>query len=63
VKGVHNYKRNGAQVQLQIFPVSPVHYIPKLGFPRHFSGQQEVCIIDKYVLYMEDYWKPVIMTN
>ena len=44
-ESVHNYKKNGAPVKVQIFPVSPACYTPKLGFSRHFSGQQWMCII------------------
>jgi len=36
MEGVHNYRENGAQVQLQIFPVSPAQHTPKLGFPDIF---------------------------
>jgi len=34
---------------MQIFPISPERYTPKLGFSRHFSGQQGCA------LYMENY--------
>ena len=30
-------------IQLHIFPVSPVHYTPSLDFFRHFSGQKGMC--------------------
>jgi len=38
-------EKNDAQVQLQIFPVSPAH----------FSGQQRVHIIHQCTAYTEDY--------
>jgi len=34
---VHNHR-----CASQSFPVSPVHYTPKLGFSRHFSHQQVI---------------------
>jgi len=44
-----------AQVQLQIFQVSPTCYTPELGFSRHFYGQQGMGVIHKCMLYTEDY--------
>ena len=39
VEGVRNYGENGAQVQVQIFPVFPAHYdTPKLGLSGISSG-------------------------